>query len=43
MDVPLPTKYHPEMDDTKFLNENDRQLNQTYIGDFKMDSGNVLH
>ena len=32
LDVPAPQKYHPEMDTMNFLNDDDTQLYQIYIG-----------
>ena len=32
LDVPVPQKYHPELDTTNFLNNDDTQLYQSYIG-----------
>ena len=32
MDIPAPQKYHPEMDTSPFLNDDDTQLYQSYIG-----------
>ena len=32
MDVPIAHKYHPELDDTKMLSNDDTQLYESYIG-----------
>jgi hypothetical protein len=32
LDVPAPSQFHPELDDTDFINENDTKLYQSYIG-----------
>eukprot|EP00934_Nitzschia_sp_Nitz4_P002319 Nitzschia sp. Nitz4//scaffold471_size5685//193//5616//NITZ4_009210-RA/size5685-processed-gene-0.1-mRNA-1//1//CDS//3329552692//2319//frame0 len=32
LDTPLPPNYHPELDDSKFLDDDERQLYQSYIG-----------
>jgi len=32
LDIPVPTNYHPEMDQTKMLEDDEKQLYQSYIG-----------